>query len=91
MFRKRFIFIFLLLVITGIFVSESAYADPLGQGVNFNVNSEFDKYKRTSLGATLRHIGDRSYFYVEDSYWDGLNSLGQNTLTANIKTLANIS
>ena len=88
MFRKRFIFIFLLLVITGIFVSESAYADTLGQGVNFNVNSEFDKYKRTSLGATLRHIGDRSYFYVEDSYWDGLNSLGQNTLTANIKTLA---
>ncbi len=87
MFKKQVIFIFLLLVVTSVFVSRFAHADTLGQRVNFNVNSEFDKYNRTSLDATLRHVSDRLYFYVEDSYWNGLNTLGQNSLMANIKVL----
>lgn len=63
-------------------------ADTLGQRVNFDVNSEFDRYNRTSLNATLRHVSDRLYLYIEDSYWGGLNNFGQNSLMANIKVLA---
>ncbi len=85
--KSRYIF-FLAIVLSFLSLSNMAHADTLGQRVNFNVNSEFDRYNRTSLGATLRYVGDRSYFYVEDKYWDGLNSLGQNTLIDNITTLA---
>ena len=84
--KKIFVSIILMLL-ANLFVGEVS-ADTLGQRVNFNVNSEFDKYSRTTLNATLRHVGDRSYFYVEDSYWDGLNTFGQNSLMANIKVLA---
>ena len=82
--------IFLLITLLVLFLSSfhEAYADTLGQRVNFNVNSEFDKYNRTSLNATLRHVGDWLYIYVEDSYWGGLNNFGQNSLMANIKVLA---
>lgn len=85
--KSRHLF-FIVITLSFFYLSNIAYADTLGQRVNFNVNSEFDKYNRTSLGATLRHVSDRLYFYIEDSYWDRLNFSGQNSLMANIKVLA---
>lgn len=81
--------LFLSAIILSIFlVSFSAYADTLGQNVKFNVNAKYDKYERTSLDATLRQVSDRLYFYVEDSYWNGLSSFNQNRLLTNISNLA---
>lgn len=65
-----------------------ASADTIGQRTNFNVDSQFDKYKRTTLGATLRHMGEKVYFYVDDNYWNGLGPSQQNSLTNNMKVLA---
>ncbi len=81
-------FLCFLLILISFFVGKPVYADSLGQRTNFNVNPEFDKYERTSLTATLRHIGENLYFYIEDSYWDGLGFAGQNSLLTNIKFLA---
>lgn len=85
--KNRYI-LFVTIILSFFSVFDMVQADTLGQRVNFNVNSEFDKYNRTNLNATLRHVSDRLYFYVEDSYWDGLNTLGQNYLVTNIKVLA---
>lgn len=85
--KIKFLF-FLLMLISFFIVAEITYADVLGQRVNFNVNPDFDKYKRKNLDATLRYVGDRLYFYIEDSYWDGLSFSQQNAMTANIKILA---
>lgn len=65
-----------------------ANADTLGQGKNFFVNSKFDKYGRATLAANLRYISNKLYFYVEDYYWNTLNSLGQGKLLGNIVALA---
>ncbi len=80
--------IFLLIFISFFVVGKIAVADTLGQNLKFNVNAKFDKYERTNLDATLRHVSDRLYFYVEDSYWNGLNSFNQNRLLNNISNLA---
>lgn len=66
----------------------TANADILGQQEIFFVNSQFDKYGRTQLAATLRQVGERLYFYIEDSYWSKINSSQQNPLMGNILKLA---
>lgn len=66
----------------------SVQADVVGQAVNFNVNPNFDKYKRTSLDTTLRYSGENVYFYVENNYWNGLSSTDMGLLMSNIKLLA---
>ena len=65
-----------------------ANADTLGQNVSFYVNSNFDRYERTDLSATLKHVSERLYFYVENSFWTELNSAGQLRLLNNISDLA---
>ena len=63
-------------------------ADILNQRENFFVNPKFDRYKRTKLNATLRHISDNAYFYVEDSYWDSIGSVKTGSILNNILELA---
>ena len=69
------------------FVFSDASADTLGQTQIFNVNSKYDQFSRTSLGATLRNVSDHAYFYVEDKYWDGLNPNQRVSLSNSISVL----
>src|SRR3989344_563634 len=62
-------------------------ADTLNQVNNFYVNANFDKYGRKQLSATLRYVSDKLYFYVDDSYWNGLDTAHQNSSIANMKSL----
>lgn len=73
---------FLILSING------AFADTVGQKVNFMVNSGFDKSGRTSLDATLRYVGNNLYFYVEDAYWNSINPPRRDTLLNNISVVS---
>lgn len=75
-------------LVASFLLSQPAIADTLEQRTSFNVNSTFDKYKRTTLSATLRKISDNAYFYIEDSYWNGLSSSQQNSLMTNVSGLA---
>ena len=70
------------------FVFSDASADTLGQTQIFNVNSKYDQFSRTSLGATLRNISEHAYFYVEDKYWDGLNPNQRVSLSNSISVLS---
>ena len=70
------------------FVFSDASADALGQTQIFNVNSKYDQFSRTSLGATLRNISEHAYFYVEDKYWDGLNPNQRVSLSNSISVLS---
>ncbi len=84
---KNFIVSGVLLVSFFVFVF-NASADMLGQSVIFNVNSRYDQFSRTSLSATLRQISEHAYFYVEDRYWDNLNTNQRIVLNSNISALA---
>ncbi|PIR41834.1 MAG: hypothetical protein COV30_01425 [Candidatus Yanofskybacteria bacterium CG10_big_fil_rev_8_21_14_0_10_37_15] len=59
-------------------------ADSIGDVRNFFVNSKFDEFSRDAMSATLRHVSDRAYFYVDDRYWIGLNQFEKNILMTNI-------
>ncbi len=73
---------FLILPATG------AFADTLGQKVNFAVNSGFDKSGRTNLDATLRYVGGNLYFYVEDTYWNSINPPARDALVNNFSVIS---
>jgi hypothetical protein len=49
-----------------------ARADTLQQTQSFRVNSFYDSAGASSLQATLRAIGTKGYFYVDDRYWSFL-------------------
>lgn len=79
----------LLSIVLGVFlVSAPAHADTLGQQETFRVDSDFDRDGRTSLTATLRHVGDHAYFYVDDSVWAGFTPSGRALFTDDLKELA---
>ena len=76
----------MLLVSFFIFAS-NASADSVGDIRNFFVNSKYDQFSRTSLSATLRNVSNNAYFYVEDRYWDNLNSNQRTSLNNSISVL----
>ncbi|MBP9822485.1 MAG: hypothetical protein KBC81_03545 [Candidatus Pacebacteria bacterium] len=49
-----------------------ASANVLGEKHTFFVNSAYNASGQTSVAATLNYVGERAYFYVEDSYLNGL-------------------
>lgn len=75
-------------------MSAGAHAPPaqavdiLGQKQLFWVNSNYDKFGRTQMTATLIYVSSRAYFYVDDRYWKNLNQVQQNDLTVKIYDLA---
>lgn len=55
----------------------------LGESVFFVVDQKYDSNGRNQVEATLRKIGQRAYFYVENKYFNSLDSIQQNNfLTA---------
>ncbi|HAU07843.1 MAG: hypothetical protein A2568_03600 [Candidatus Yanofskybacteria bacterium RIFOXYD1_FULL_44_17] len=54
-------------------------ADVMGEIKIFNVDKQFDKYGNSQVTATLKKIGEKAYFYIDNRYSaniiDKLNSL----------------
>ncbi len=75
------------LLFLSFFIFSGVYADTIGQTTLFNVNTKYDQLGRTSLSATLRNISDHAYFYVEDRYWDNLNSNQKAILNNSVSAL----
>lgn len=63
-------------------------ADTLGDNQQFFIRPEYDALGRASVSATLRHVSDWAYFYIEDKYWNGLGSTAQNDALERIANLA---
>lgn len=80
--------------LAALFLTAGAHALPaqagetLGQKQVFWVNFTYDKFSRTQALAILAGISSRAYFYVDDRYWNNLNQVQQNDLTAKIYDLA---
>ena len=66
----------------------SANADYLGQTQSFFTDSQYDKYSRNNLDATLMNVSDHAYFYIDNSYINGLSRIDRTTLSAEIAELA---
>ena len=70
------------------FSIHTSFADSLGQSVIFNVDSNYDSAGRNQISATLRYVGDKDYFYIEDNWWNLLGNYKQNQVQEIISNLA---
>lgn len=64
--------IFLFSVLIWLAANEAA-AFFQGEVQNFYIDSSYDASGRSNIQATLRHIGDKAVFYVENEWWDRLD------------------
>lgn len=80
----RTIFIFSLVAFFPVF----AFADETGQRNNFSINSSYDLQKREETSATLQKISDQIYYYIDDNWWNGLDSLKKEAM---LKILGDLS
>ena len=78
---KRKIIFIVIFVFSGLIFfqnSRAAVNGNLGESVFFVVDQKYDSSGRNQVQATLRKIGQRAYFYVEDNYFNSLGSVQQN-------------
>lgn len=87
-FGLRILIISALMVPVFCLLIPNVLADTIGQSTVFNVNSKYDQFSRISLTATLRNISNYAYFYVDDRYWDSLNSNLRASLSGSIYALS---
>jgi len=87
--KKSQFFSVFAVVVSLIAIPNFSRADTLGQKESFLINSDFDKYNRNQLLATLRYNSNKLYFYVEDRYWDKLDIFNRDKVMLNLSILTN--
>ncbi len=70
--KARFRLIFISVVF--LFLPVFAFAVSLGEKVDFYIDPSYDLYKRDEISATLQRIGRRAYFYIDDQWWNSLDT-----------------
>ena len=77
-FKRRIIFVFLILLFLAIGIE--IQAAQIGEGQIFNVDSSYDLTGRLEITATLRKITSQIYFYIDDNWWNTLEASSQNEI-----------
>ncbi len=86
---KRFKIILFSLCFLFLISPSFAFADYINQKVVFFVDSSYDLSGRSQISATLQRVTSRLYFYIDDNWWDSLNSIQQNNIDTSLSYLAN--
>lgn len=63
-------------------------ADSIGQGQDFYVEPSYDFNEREEITTTLRNKSDKLYFYIDNSWWDSLDSSRKNEIQSSLDQLA---
>jgi len=89
-FLKKRKFLLTLLLSGGLFIvlSTPILAAEIGDKINFFVDSFYDSKSRTEVSATLKNVSTKTYFYIEDDYW---NSLSTSEQTSYLESIINLS
>lgn len=64
------------------------FAANVGDQGNFNVSKDYDVSGRENISATLRVMGQKAQYYVEDAYWDSKIFSEQQDLIQKVQKLA---
>lgn len=86
--KKSIIFVFIISFVFFFLISGFAQADTLGQNQSFFISSQYDARSRNLITATLKHVSDRAYFYVEDEYWNRVSQNMRAQILSQIELLA---
>src|SRR3989344_5140513 len=77
-------FIFLIIFFGVLVPFISVTADTLDQNQHFFVDQKYALNGVTGVDATLKHISDKAYFYIENGYWNSLSLADQADLISKI-------
>lgn len=86
-FSLRIFFIIILSFFISLFLISISSAKEVGENEVFLVDSFYDSEGRSNITATLREIGDSSYFYVEDSYYNNFSRNSKIKFDLRLKSL----
>lgn len=90
--KKAVKIFFCFFVVSGFFVlsgaNSLALAVNIGEKTNFFVDSAYDATSREQVSATLKTIGQRGYFYVEDDWWNTLTTAKQSSIDSALVSLS---
>ena len=78
----------ILIEIIFLLVPSMVFADYLNQKVDFFVDPSYDLVKREKISATLYEISPQLYFYIDDNWWNGLDSGQQNKVKETLYILS---
>ncbi len=82
---SKTIFIVFLFVFFPFFV----FADDIGQKNNFSIDPSYDLQKREETSATLQKISSQIYYYIDDNWWNGLDSSKKEAILKILEDLSN--
>lgn len=88
MFKLKQRFVLAALVVSFFLLPSLANADVLEQREVFLTNETYDKFSRVNMVATLKHVSQHAYFYIDDAYWNNLGDVRRGTLSSQIVNLA---
>ncbi|MCC6405313.1 MAG: hypothetical protein IT405_02925 [Candidatus Yanofskybacteria bacterium] len=83
---RRFFLACAVVVFAGL--AAPAHADTLGQSNVFRVNAFYDASGATTVAATLRAVGQKGYFYVDDRSWSALTPEDQQRFSVELNALS---
>ena len=81
---SKLFFIGILLFVFPSFV----FADTLNQKVSFSVDPSFDSQKKEEITATLQKVSSQAYFYIDDVWWNSLDSAKKTEASLALDSLA---
>ena len=83
---KNLIIVFVVSILFSLPLFSTAQVD-LGENVVFNIEPTYDVSKRSQLTATLLKLSPTVYWYVDNSWWDGLTEDQQEEVDQSIDLL----
>lgn len=87
--RKNKIVIFVIAILFFIAIKPNfAFADTVGDVVNFHVEQGYDYTGRTTVNAENLVVGDHCYIYVEQEYLNSLSAVEKNNLNIRVAEIA---
>ena len=90
-FRGRLFFciaLFFVVLFYSALFTEIAKANELGESQEFLIDSSYDNNNRSEIAALLKNISANAYFYVENDFYNNLNSNSKFNFSINLNSLA---
>ena len=63
-------------------------ADYSGQTVIFSIDPSYDLEKRENTSATLQKVSSKAYFYLDDKWWQSLDSIQKSKIFSTLDSLS---
>ncbi len=83
--KKRFYLIFLIIIFLAVGFSVAAVS--IGEKRTFNIDPDYDVINRDELVGVLQATSNRTLFYLDENWWDGLSLTDKDRVRSALRSL----